>query len=1183
MSSIIQKSRFMRTIPRIVYVGSQIAPPATLKYPHIEKTLSVVRVFPNCFAHHSTTSVIGGKQPQNPPRANVHHQSAVIDQRNRRNNVKPIYEQVEGNSNPGKGEFDYALVDNAIKQATKWASIPTSHEFVSKLAGDTKSVEFVMKFTDWVMRTESPRVAASLMTRLLDATPRLPKFMSSLDRTLVWLGGIFAPVLPSIVVNSARLRMRSIVSPFVGDVETIDFNDGIAKNVNLLGEAVLGDREAFRRRKEAEDLLKRPGIDYVSVKVSGVTSQLKKWDFEGSLERVLQSLRPLFTCAAESNPRVLINLDMEEYHDLELTIAAFKKILSEPQFRDLDAGIVIQAYLPDALPELQHLVHWANNERPGNGQIKIRLVKGANLAMEKVEAAITGWEQAPYTSKLDTDANYLCCIDWLFTTENLRRVRVGVASHNLFTLAYADSLSKERGVTDRIGFEQLNGMTPSYTSAISKEGHNMLLYAPVCHASDFDNSIAYLFRRFEESSSEGNFLRSLPSLNPTSETFQMEERRFRDAFEKKDTVSVGPRRVQQRPAVASHMTLTAMKEGHREFVNEPDSDPVLPNVREWALQVLDPSKFKPVSDDSWVNGIDEMSHVIKRARQAAERWSNETTPSERRAILAAVADEIARRRGDFINAMVYEGSKTFVEADLEISEAIDFPNYYGMLAEELPHNFEKFGVVTVAAPWNFPSAIGGGGAFSSLAAGNAVILKPSPNTPRCLELIAECAWKAGVPRDVMQFVQCPEDEVGKHLITESDAVILTGATDTAELFRSWKSDMRLFAETSGKNATVISPAADLDLAVLDLVNSAFSNSGQKCSASSLAICIGDVYTSERFRRQLKDALGSTEVGPSYNLSTTMGPLIAKPDEKLMRALTTLEDGEEWLVEPKCLDADGEGRLWTPGVRMNVKPGSWFHETEVFGPVLGLMQADDLDHALELQNSTKYGLTGGLQSLDSDEIKYWSDRVQVGNVYINRGTTGAIVQRQSFGGWKASVVGPGAKAGGPNYVAQLGTIRDDEYSSKRDETWLELSKLSDQREWETRFSAERDPSQLFCEANVSKYRPLERIAVRIGPNADSFEVDRVKAAIDRCGVPIVAWSSPEEEDADLFANKLADLNIERIRVIGDVESPILDMAGKHNIHVASAPVVMNGRYELLHYLREQAVSRTLHRFGNLVTA
>lgn len=688
---------------------------------------------------------------------------------------------------------DSARVDDAVRLADRWAaaSVSADRGIAGALAGNEPAVNFVMKFTDWVMRPEDPAVAARLLRRLV-AKDGVPAFLGPVDQMLMRVGVSVAQVMPAFVVGMARWRMREFVEGFVGTVEKMELKDVQSRNVNLLGEAVLGNLEANKRREEAIQLLGKEGVDYVSVKVSGVTSQLNKWDFDGSLRRVIESLRPLFEKAAASNPRVLINLDMEEYHDLELTIAAFTRLLEEPQFADLDAGIVLQTYLPDALPALQHLVSWAET-RPGNGEIKIRLVKGANMAMEKVDATMHGWEQAPYGAKSETDANYLRCLNWALTPQRTKRVRIGVASHNLFLLAYAHVLAHERGVVDRVGFEMLQGMTPAHTPVLANEGHGMLLYTPICRQRDFDVAISYLFRRFEEASSEGNFLRSLPTLSSDSPAFQKEETQFRIAAEKQDAVSVGPRRSQERPAPASASTIKGLS-ASPVFINEPDTDPSLPENRAWALDVLDRKHFQPVSKDSIVDSVVEMDTVLERARRGMSEWNDGKSRAERKAILRRVADVLAQRRGDLINAMVFEGSKTFGEADGEVSEAIDFANYYGLMGEELPESFEPFGVVSVTAPWNFPVAISSGGIFSALAAGNAVIFKPSHATPRCGELVAECAWEAGIPKDALQFVRCPERAVGKHLVMQSDAVILTGASDTANMFRSWKNDIRLFAE-----------------------------------------------------------------------------------------------------------------------------------------------------------------------------------------------------------------------------------------------------------------------------------------------------------------------------------------------------------------------------------------------------
>ena len=265
-----------------------------------------------------------------------------------------------------------------------------------------------------------------------------------------------------------------------------------------------------------------------------------------------------------------------------------------------------------------------------------------------------------------------------------------------------------------------------------------------------------------------------------------------------------------------------------------------------------------------------------------------------------------------------------------------------------------------------------------------------------------------------------EGPAGKRLLShpQVDRVILTGASETAALFASWRPELAINAETSGKNALVITPAADRDLAIADLVHSAFGHAGQKCSAASLGILVGAVYNSARFRRQLIDAASSLVVDWPSNMKATVGPLTEPPSEKLLRALTTLEPGESWLLQPRQLD--DTGRLWSPGIKDGVAPGSFFHRTEVFGPVLGLMRATDIDEALALQNATDFGLTAGVHSRDITEVNTWLDHVQAGNLYVNRGITGAIVRRQPFGGWKRSSVGLGSKAGGPNYVLTLGS-------------------------------------------------------------------------------------------------------------------------------------------------------------------
>ncbi len=980
--------------------------------------------------------------------------------------------------------------------------------------------------------------------------------------------------------------MRGLVGHLVADADPAAMRahlealraEQFRVNVNLLGEAVLGHNEADRRLGRATELLDDPDVDYVSVKISAVVAQLDRWAFDHSVQRVVDRLRAMFTRAAQTSPPTFVNLDMEEYHDLELTMAAFMQLLEEPDLHDADAGIVLQAYLPDSFAALQELVHWATarrrrvvDGRPG-GIIKIRLVKGANLAMEHVESAIHGWELAPYRTKAETDANYKRCLDWVLRPERTEAVRIGVASHNLFDVAWAHLMAAERGVGEQLEVEMLQGMAPSASRVVRDDSNGLLLYTPVVRADDFDVAISYLFRRLEENASKENFIQHLFDLEPGSVAFVAEADKFRVAVADRHSVGSEPQRTQDRRRPPEPFDLTA------DFTNEPDTDPALSANRAWAAQILIAEYAGPGAEI--IEETLTIDHAVASAQAAQAEWARQPS-SHRRTVLHRVGDELARRRADLIAAMVHEGHKTIAQADPEVSEAIDFARWYADRALDLDSRptarFEPLGVIAVVPPWNFPVAIPAGGVLAALAAGNGVVFKPAPETPRCAEIVAECCWAAGVPAPLLQYVRTRDDHIGRHLLTHPSiaAVILTGAYDTAALFRSWKPDLRIFAETSGKNALIISPNADLDLAVADLVAAAFGHSGQKCSAASLAVCIGGVADSPRFRRQLVDAVSSLEVGPASELVTTMGPLIHEPEDKLLRGLTRLDAGEEWLVEPRRL---GEA-TWTPGVRLGVQPSSWFHQTECFGPVLGIMRAADLDEAIALQNATAYGLTGGIHTLDPAEVEHWLDHVEVGNAYVNRSITGAIVRRQPFGGWKRSSIGPGAKAGGPNYVAQLGTWHATD-NQLDDEHWLASAKASDEAAWRNEFSVGHDPTGLFCEANELRYRPLPKMAVRIEAAHPERELERVHAAARQAGVPLEV-SHHARETTDAFSARLAGLGVSRVRVLGGVTPELRQAANGADVHLADDSVTTDGRIELLHYLREQSVSRTLHRYGNVV--
>jgi RHH-type proline utilization regulon transcriptional repressor/proline dehydrogenase/delta 1-pyrroline-5-carboxylate dehydrogenase len=522
--------------------------------------------------------------------------------------------------------------------------------------------------------------------------------------------------------------------------------------------------------------------------------------------------------------------------------------------------------------------------------------------------------------------------------------------------------------------------------------------------------------------------------------------------------------------------------------------------------------------------------------------------------------------------MAFDAGKVVAEADAEVSEAIDFARWYAASTASLERTdlvAAPLGTVVVTPPWNFPYAIPAGGVLSALAAGNAVILKPAPEAVLTARILAEQLWAGGIPDDVLQFLPCPDDDVGRRLVTSADvdAVVLTGALSTARMFQGWRPALTLFAETSGKNAIVVTAAADLDLAARDIVRSAFGHAGQKCSAASLAIVEASVYDAGGLARRIADATTSLVVGPGPDLRTSMGPLIRPPEGELLAALTTLEEDETWLVEPRRLDESGH--LWRPGVKLGVRPGSRFHLREAFGPVLGLMRADDLDHAITLQNQVDFGLTGGIHTLDEAEVETWLERVEVGNAYVNRHITGAIVGRQPFGGWKASSVGPTAKAGGPHHLSCL-------------VTWSDLpgcDRLAEaQRTYAAAWAELRgsvDRSGLRAEANTLRHRPLPPVLVRVDDTTDPVDVELCRLAAEVVGVTLEEAPDDDAVHAALGARRLG-----RLRDLGTPAERILRAAAEAGVDVDRRKPVAAGAVELTRWSREQAVSQTMHRYGNI---
>lgn len=1128
---------------------------------------------------------------------------------------------------------------------------------LAAMMDDPAGKAFTTALADRAHRSADAARAAGTLRHLLEVHG-VPRFLSRFGRLQLRAVERLAQ-LPGALVRvgierEVRRQTRGLILDARPDALEAHLaaraREGIAVNVNLLGEEVLGEEEAAARVEAYRALAAHPRVEAVSVKISGIDSQIESFAFDAALARLVPRLASIFDAArapTASGRRRVVYLDMEAYADLELTVELFVAALSRPEFADVEAGIALQAYLPDSIAIQERLIHFGETRAAeGGAPPRVRLVKGANLAMERVNAAARGLAVPVHRSKAAVDAAYKRMVELGTRRESSRAVRLGIASHNLFDLALGMLLRATREVEPFVGLEMLEGMASDTARAAKAAGQELLLYAPVVHEEDFQAAVAYLVRRLDEATDPGNFLPKSFAMEPGGPAFVEEQREFEAAVRARGDVRRESYRDQDRGRTAPGLALDA------EFDNEPDTDFSLRQNREWARAALaaalstpwgvvsgtlepsargrrtifgfDPSRPGARPYEIRLADASDVRFALERAARAAGAWGARPA-REREELLRGVAKELRARRGRLVAAMVLDGAKRVVEADAEVSEAIDFAEYYLREHRELVADeslrLHPAGVALVTPPWNFPLAIPAGGTLAALVAGNAVVLKPALETPLVARELAHACYAAGVPEGALELVVC-EDEVASELVRDPRVAVavLTGATSTARLFLAMRPGLALRAETGGKNAMVVTAVADRDLAIKNAVRSAFSHAGQKCSATSLLVLEAELYDDPAFRARLADAAKSLVVGSAFAPETFVTPLVRPPEGALERALTSLDEGEEWLVPPRV---DPENPcLVHPSVKLGVRSGSFMHTTELFGPVLGVMRARDLDHAIDLANATRYGLCASIQSLDEREQRAFADRIEAGNVYVNRGTTGAIVRRQPFGGWKASSFGPGAKAGGPGYVLELARASDgappphgappsapcarllEALGGALDPALareLEEAASAYESSFERWFGRTHDPSGVLGQENVFRYLPHPSVAIAAfaghEPRALALALlaattcagearlllvegarSELSEHLERSGLESLRLERASE--AELGA-RLASGELTRVRAVGAPSAAVCEAAAASGGHLEVGEVLRAPRAELPRYLLEQSVSIESHRFGALL--
>lgn len=1149
-----------------------------------------------------------------------------------------------------------------LSEASKEISVDEKREQkkYANLVQNANDKALLSRMLDESSQIRNNRKLSLRMKYLLDHYG-IPKFFNAFDTFLMWLFAKFGYLVDFIAMPVFKKKLRQDTSKvIINEKPTVFFlhlkkreEEKIGQNVNILGEVVLGDKEADDRYHHYLTALENPQINYISIKISGIYAQISALNYEQNKEELVLRLSEIFRKAINCHyidPQGVshakfVNLDMEEYKDARLTLDVFTTVLSLPEFKHYSAGIVVQAYLPDACGFQSELLNFAHKRvHEGGAALKMRLVKGANLAMETVISSLKGWDNPIYDNKVDVDANYLKLLDRALLPENAAVMRVGVASHNLFTIAYAHLLSQRNGVEQFLSLEMLEGMANYLPRVLKSINKQIILYTPVVSDKNFLNAVSYLVRRLDENTGKDNFLSYSFNLEYGSKTWEFLKNQFEEAYQRKDTVSILPKRVQDRRIKQNFTSYQTV------FHNEPDTNFDLAANKEWAAEIR--NKWKKSSGDipyeikvqmgaKFVDaekqlsfydhnqpeeaevckvhlaGLQHVEQIVKIAEFDPSDWSN-LSFAQIKEILHRTAINLANKRGDLIGCMAAITGKTFYEGDVEVSEAIDFCRYY-------PLSLEKFtaldtvsiapkGVVMVIPPWNFPTAIPVGGVAAALSGGNRVILKPATVAFPIAYEFAQCFWEAGVPKEALQLV-CADGREPVNFLTTHPSVrhmIFTGGTDTALKLMEMNPTCPVSAETGGKNTMILTSSCDRDHAIQNVLTSAFSNAGQKCSACSLLILEKDIYEDETFREKLKDAVLSLHAGSPWDHANIVGPLVTNKQEKLQKAFQ-LEEGENWLVAP--VFADEKHYVLKPTVKWGVKPGSYTFQTELFAPLLSVVCMENLQQGIRIANSTEYGLTAGLQSLDEREHEIWKNAIQAGNLYINRGITGAIVSRQPFGGMKRSAFGAGIKAGGPNYAVSFTQISeknipeaielsdkvksliDKKIINEPEAKKLEFALQSYNSNWKTEFAQEKDIHNIHGEKNIFRYLPLKSMVLRL------YERDRLSdlilvieaAKICRTKLKVSCPSSVTNLNQIKAMTQNVELLIEeektflksidqydRVRIVSD-DFP-LDLyvtAAAKGVYVVNTKPVGEGRVELQHYLREQSISYEYHRYGNII--
>jgi RHH-type proline utilization regulon transcriptional repressor/proline dehydrogenase/delta 1-pyrroline-5-carboxylate dehydrogenase len=946
-------------------------------------------------------------------------------------------------------EIGKKLLDHARAKKQSWLSTAFWSDKLMDWAMEDEEFKIqLFRFVDTFPTLVTPeQVHDHLIDYLTQPNVKLPPGLSiGLKAGGLAQGTMTKTVTSQITKMAKRFIAGTDAASALPELQTI-WKEGVAFSVDLLGEACVSDNEAEEYRQRYLDLLvnlpktvsswKENSLlesDHlgpiprtnISIKISSLFANTDPIAHDVSVNGLFEALRPILE-EAEKNG-TFINFDMEQAEYKDLTLNLFMKCCDEINFT---AGIAMQAYLRSGDEDANKIIEWS--ERTGR-VVTVRLVKGAYWDYETIHAEEMGWPVPVWSRKIDTDACFERMAALFIAStpkvQDVGGIKLAVGSHNIRSIATALALLEKHGLpVEALELQMLRGMADQLKAGVLEDGIRLREYVPV---GEMIPGMAYLVRRLLENTSNESWLRSSfvddadTSILLASPHVQHTER------------DPGVQRIEDAPE-RHHLSVAVEGVGDgRPFFTESYRDFSIKKERDDFARAIEASKVPEVT---LLSTKEEAIRAIDRAHDAFPAWRAED-PLVRSGILVKAAQLMRERRDELCGVVMQEAGKTWREADGEVCEAIDFCEYYARMAPQLfeytrlgefigeldQQFYQPRGVCAVISPWNFPSAIFCGMTVAAFVTGNTVIVKPAGQTVGIAKLICDILWEAGASKEVLQYAAGPGSIIGSAMVRDPRVAIIafTGSKgvglDILEAAGKVPTEQpfvkKVICEMGGKNAIIIDASADLDEAVLGVRQSAFGYQGQKCSACSRVIVVDSAH--DTFLERLIESSRTLVIGDVMEPSTDIGPVIDANAAKEIKRYIEIgkTEGKLELAQPipEGLEEKTGRDYIAPHIFSGIKGNDVIAQEEIFGPVLAVIRVKDFDEALEVANATEYKLTGAVYSRKPANLEKARRNFRVGNLYLNRGSTGALVGRQPFGGFGMS--GVGSKAGGCDYLLQF---------------------------------------------------------------------------------------------------------------------------------------------------------------------